>query len=337
MNSSAAFALSVLDLASTREGGSVAESLQNTLDLARHVEKWGYKRFWLAEHHNMPGIASAATSVLIGYVAGGTSTLRVGSGGVMLPNHAPLVIAEQFGTLEALYPGRIDLGLGRAPGSDSLTARALGRDTSAGDKFPEQVQELMVFLGPTDPWQRLQAVPGGGSNVPIWLLGSSTFSASLAALLGLPFAFAGQFAPRSLDDALQIYRDNFRPSEHLSQPYAMAGIPVIAADSDEQAEYLATSGYQRVLRLRRGEPIYVPPPVQSMEKLWNPLERTMVAEHYGLAVVGGPATVERKLREFVQRTQVNEVMIHSEFYQHKDRLRSYEIVAELFLSKSRST
>jgi luciferase family oxidoreductase group 1 len=319
--------LSVLDLASVREGGSIAESFHNTLDLARHVEKWGYTRFWLAEHHNMSGIASAATSVMIGYVAGGTSTLRVGSGGIMLPDHAPLVIAEHFGTLEALYPGRIDLGLGRAPGSDQLTARALGRPADAGDRFPQLVQELLVFLGPVSPGQRIQATPGAGSNVPVWLLGSSTFSAKLAAAMGLPFAFAGQFAPRLLHEALHLYRDQFRPSPTLRKSYAMVGLPVIAADTDEKARFLATSAYQRILRLIRGEPIFTPPPVSTMDGRWSDAERAHVESHFGAAIVGGPETVRRRLEEFIAETGVDELILNSDFYHHHDRLRSYEIVA----------
>jgi luciferase family oxidoreductase group 1 len=322
--------LSVLDLASVREGGSVAESFANSLDLARKVESWGYTRFWLAEHHNMPGIASAATSVVIGHIAGGTTTLRVGSGGVMLPNHAPLVIAEQFGTLEALYPGRIDLGLGRAPGSDQLTAKALGRGAEAADRFPQQVQELLALLGPIVPGQAVQAVPGGGSNVPVWLLGSSTFSAQLAAHLGLPFAFAGQFAPRLMHEALHLYRENFRPSDHLQQSYAMVGLPVIAAETDEEAAHLATSAYQRVLRLIRGQPIFTPPPVDRMDGLWSRAEEAHVlGNHFGAAMVGGPETMRRKLREFLAETGADELIFHSDFYHHRDRLRSYEIVAGL--------
>jgi luciferase family oxidoreductase group 1 len=321
--------LSVLDLASVRESGSIAESFANTLDLARRVERWGYTRFWLAEHHNMAGIASAATSVMIGYVAGGTSTLRVGSGGIMLPNHAPLIIAEHFGTLEALYPGRIDLGLGRAPGSDQLTARALGRDASAGDKFPQLVQELLVLLGPTSPGQRIRAVPGADSNVPVWLLGSSTFSAQLAAALGLRFAFAGQFAPRLMHEALQLYREMFRPSPYLQKSYAMVGLPLIAADTDERARHLATSAYQRILRLYRGEPIFTPPPVPTMDGLWNNAERAHVENHFGAAIIGGPETVRRELERFIDETGADELIINSDFYHHRDRLRSYEIVAGL--------
>ncbi len=325
-------ALSVLDLAAVREDGTVAESFRNTLALAQHAEQLGYRRFWLAEHHNMAGIASAATSVLIGYVAGGTKTIRVGSGGIMLPNHAPLVIAEQFGTLETLYPGRIDLGLGRAVGGDPFTAQVLRRDPGAGDKFPELVQELMRYLGPVSPQQRVQAVPGGGTNVPIWLLGSSTFSAHLAAMLGLPFAFAGQFAPQMMIEAIGLYRDYFKPSATLNQPHVMIGLPVLAADTDEQAKFLATSAQQRVLRLIRGQPIHTPPPVTSMARLWNLNEQRTVEAHLGAAMIGGPATVEHKLREFLELTQANELILHSDFYRLEDRLRSYEIVAGLFIN-----
>jgi luciferase family oxidoreductase group 1 len=323
--------LSVLDLAPVREGGSIAESFQNTLTLAQHAETWGYRRFWLAEHHNIVGIASAATSVLIGYVARGTKTIRVGSGGVMLPNHAPLVIAEQFGTLEALYPGRIDLGLGRAPGGDAPTAQALGRDSASGERFPEMVQELIHYLGPVSPSQRVQAVPGGGSNVPIWLLGSSTFSAQLAAHMGLPFAFAGQFAPEMMLEAIALYREYFKPSATLKQPCLMIGLPVLAADTDEQAAHLATSTQQRALRLIRGQPIYTPPPVASMEGIWNPAEKRLVERRLAAAVIGGPATVKRKLQEFLKLTGADELILNSDFHRLEDRLRSYEIVAGLFL------
>ncbi|HEV2694688.1 MAG TPA: LLM class flavin-dependent oxidoreductase [Verrucomicrobiae bacterium] len=322
---------SVLDLASIREGGTIGESFRNTLALAQHAEKWGYRRFWLAEHHNMTGIASAATSVLIGHVAGGTKTIRVGSGGIMLPNHAPLVIAEQFGTLEHLYPGRIDLGLGRAAGSDQFTAQAMGRPPGAGDRFPELVEQLRYFLGPVAPNQRIQAVPGGNTNVPVWLLGSSTFSARLAAVLGLPFAFAGQFAPQMMSDALAIYREYFKRSESLEKPYAMVGLPVLAAETDEQAQHLATSGRQRILRLVRGQPIFTPPPVASMATLWNLEEQRAVEAHLGAAIVGGPATVERKLKEFLLQTNADELILHTDCYRIEDRLRSYEIVSELFL------
>ena len=331
MTANSDIVLSVLDLASVRQGGSVAESFRNTLALARQAEQWGYRRFWLAEHHNMAGIASAATAVLIGHVAAHTQSIRVGSGGIMLPNHAPLVIAEQFGTLETLFPGRIDLGLGRAAGSDPFTAQLLGRLPGAGDRFPEMVQELMRFLGPVTPGQRVQAVPGGGTNVPVWLLGSSTFSASLAARLGLPFAFAGQFAPQMMRDASEIYREHFQPSATLNQPYLMIGLPMLAADTDEQAEYLATSARQRILRLIRGQPIFTPPPVENMDGLWNPEERRLVHAHLGAAIIGGPGTVKQKLEEFRQTTGADELIIHTDAYRPEDRLYSYEIVAGLFL------
>lgn len=333
MKSNPNMILSVLDLAAVREGGTVAESFGNTLKLAQRAEQWGYRRFWLAEHHNITGIASAATSVLIGYVAGATKTIRVGAGGIMLPNHAPLVIAEQFGTLETLYSGRIDLGLGRAPGTDQLTAQALGRDPRAGDRFPALVQELMHYLGPVSPAQRIQAVPGGGTNVPIWLLGSSTFSAQLAAELGLPFAFAGQFAPQMMLEAVHLYRENFKPSATLKKSYVMIGLPVLAAHTDEQAERLATSTRQRVLRLIRGQPIYTPPPVATMDGLWNPAEQQAVESRLTAAVVGGPKTVERKLKEFLQLTKADELMLHTDCYRPADRLHSYEIVAGLFLKQ----
>ena len=309
----------------------MAESFKNSVTLAQEMEKWGYHRFWLAEHHNIVGIASAATSVLIAHVAGNTSTIRVGSGGIMLPNHAPLVIAEQFGTLEALFPGRIDLGLGRAPGGDALTARALGRDAESGERFPEMVQELIYFLGPVTSNQRLQAVPGGGSEVPIYLLGSSTFSAQLAARLGLPFAFAGQFAPEMMLEAGELYRRLFQPSAKLQKPYLMIGLPVLAADTDEQAVYLATSAQQRALRLIRGQPIYTPPPVESMDGLWSAAEKRVVENRLAAAVIGGPDRVRRQLLEFKERTQADELILHSDFYRLEDRLRSYEIVADLFL------
>ena len=324
---------SVLDLASVREGGSVAESFRHSVELARRVERLGYTRFWLAEHHNMPGIASAATSVLIGHVAGATSTLRIGSGGIMLPNHAPLVIAEQFGTLDALYPGRIDLGLGRAPGSDQVTARAIGRPLDSGDRFPQLLEDLLLYLSPASPGQRIQAVPGAGAKVDVWLLGSSTFSAQLAARLGLPFAFAAQFAPRLLHEALDLYREGFRPSAFRREPYAMVGLPLMAAESDAQAEHLATSAQQRVLRLIRGQPIFTPPPVASMQGLWNEMEEAHVSSHFGAAIVGGPETVRQKLAAFLAETKADELMLASEFYRHEDRLRSYEIAASSALLK----
>jgi len=320
-------ALSVLDLSPLVEGGTVADSFRNSADLACHVEALGYRRFWLAEHHNIPGIASAATSVLIGHVAAATTTIRVGSGGIMLPNHPPLVIAEQFGTLEALFPGRIDLGLGRAPGTDQTTSRALRRDPAAADDFPDQVQELISLLGPVKAAQRVKAIPGANSNVPVWLLGSSTFSAQLAAFMGLPFAFAAHFAPRLLHQALKIYRENFQPSAAWPEPYAMVGLPVIAADTDEEARHLATSVQQMILQLIRHAPIPVPPPVPSMDFRWSAAEKAAVTEHLGAAIIGGPETVKAKLEEVVAATGADELMIHSGFYRHEDRRRSYEIVA----------
>lgn len=313
---------SILDLAPVRDGGTIAETYRNTVDLAQHAEKWGYTRFWLAEHHSMPGIASAATSVLIGHVAGATSAIRVGSGGVMLPNHASLVIAEQFGTLETLYPRRIDLGVGRAPGSDGATARALGYK-AVEDEFPRQLDNLLAYLGPASA-----AYPGSDTNVPVWLLGSSTYSARLAAQLGLPFAFASHFAPMLLFEALEIYRDEFRPSQYRQQPYAMAGVPLVAAETDDEARRLATSALQRHLRLIRGGPVFVPPPVDTMDGLWSPAEQFAVESRLTAAVIGGPETVRAKLHRFVERTGVDEVIFTSDLYDHRLRLRSFEIAAE---------
>ncbi len=321
--------ISVLDLSPIVEGGTVAQSFQNSADLARHVESLGYHRFWLAEHHNIPGIASAATSVLIAHVAAATRKIRVGSGGIMLPNHAPLVIAEQFGTLEALYPGRIDLGLGRAPGADPLTSRALRRDPAAADDFPDQVQELRALLGPVAPGQRLKAIPGAESHVPVWLLGSSTFSARLAAMLGLPFAFAAHFAPRLLHQALDVYRSSFQPSESLAAPYVMVGVPVIAADSDQRARFLSSSAQQQILNLVRNTPTPVPPPVTDMEARWNLAEKAAVHDFLGAAVIGGPETVVSGLKDFITHTGANELMLHTSVFDHRDRLRSYQIVADV--------
>jgi luciferase family oxidoreductase group 1 len=317
---------SILDLAPVRQGGTVAEAYRNTLDLARHAEQWGYTRFWLAEHHNMPGIASAATSVLIGHVAGGTSTIRVGSGGIMLPNHAPLVIAEHFGTLETLYPGRIDLGVGRAPGSDGIAARALRYNTSEED-FPRSVAELLAYLAPAGPGQRLVAYPGEGTNVPLWILGSTTYGAELAATLGLPFAFASHFAPALLHEALAVYRGAFTPSKHLDRPYCMAGVPLVAAETDEEAQRLATSAYQRHLNLIRGKRLFVPPPVDRME--WSEPERFAVESRMSVAMIGGPETVRRKLDQFLANTKVDELIFVSDLYDHALRLRSFEIAADL--------
>jgi len=319
---------SVLDLAPVKTGGTVADAFRHTLDVARHAERWGYKRFWVAEHHNMPGIASAATAVLIGHVAGGTSTIRVGSGGIMLPNHAALVVAEQFGTLETLYPGRIDLGVGRAPGSDMLTARALRRGMDSGEDFPGQVGELLAYLAPAGPGQRLKAVPGEGTNVPIWLLGSSSYGAQLAAQMGLPFAFASHFAPEMLFEALRIYRQEFKPSRFLKTSYAMAGVPLIAAETDAQAEHLATSPKLRFCSLIRGHGVFTPPPVDSMDGLWSADEQRLVESKMAIAFIGGSDTVKRKATEFVRATGVNEVIFTSDIYDHAARLRSFEIGAE---------
>lgn len=319
---------SVLDLSPIVQGGTAAEALHCTRDLAQHAERLGYLRYWLAEHHNMPGIASAATAVVIGHVAAGTSKIRVGSGGVMLPNHAPLVIAEQFGTLEALFPGRIDLGLGRAPGTDQHTARALrrGLDESV-DTFPQDVLELQRYFKPALPGQAVLAVPGTGLGVPLWLLGSSLYSAGVAAAYGLPFAFASHFAPALLGEALELYRNEFRPSETLQKPYAMAAIGVFAADTDAEAARLFTSQQQGFLRLRRGSPSPLPPPVDSMEGLWTPAERAMLEHALREAVVGGPATVQRGIESFLARTGVDELMVVSAIYDHAARVHSYELVA----------
>jgi luciferase family oxidoreductase group 1 len=321
--------ISTLDLVPVREDQGPAQSLRNALDLAQHVEKWGYNRFWVAEHHNMDGIASSATSVLLAYLAGGTSTIRVGSGGIMLPNHAPLVIAEQFGTLASLYPGRIDLGLGRAPGSDQMTARALRRERSgSADDFPDDVTELVNYLGPRQPHQRMIAVPGTNTNVPIWLLGSSLFSAQLAGERGLPYAFASHFAPRFMHEAIRVYRNHFQPSEVLDKPYVMLGVPLAAADTDEQAEYLVTSVYQRILSLMRGQSLMQKPPVDSMNGLWLPHERDAVMDFLGLAVVGGPEKIRAKLDVLLEQTDADELIFTCDMYEHADRLRSYEVLAQ---------
>jgi luciferase family oxidoreductase group 1 len=330
-------AFSILDLAPVRKGGSIADTFRNSLELARHAEAWGYTRFWLAEHHNMPGIASAATSVLIGFIAAGTKTIRVGSGGIMLPNHSSLVIAEQFGTLATLFPDRIDLGLGRAPGTDGMTARALRRHMNQpAIDFPEQVAELLAYLGPEPVaehrGQSVHAVPGSGTNVPVWLLGSSTYSAQLAAELGLPFAFAAHFAPQEMMAALSIYRRYFEPSPYARQPFAMVALAVIAAESDEEAQYLSTTSSQRFLKLIRGEPFLLEPPVRSMDGLWSAPEKELVASRFQAAIVGGPATVRRKLEEFLDRTQADEIMLQCEPYDHAARLRSFEIAAEIMKS-----
>jgi len=320
--------LSVLDLAHVRQGGTVAEAFHNSLVLAQHAEGLGYKRFWLAEHHNIHGVACSATSVLIGYVANVTCKIRVGSGGIMLPNHSPLVIAEQFGTLESLFPGRIDLGLGRAPGGDSAAMRALrGSFHSAGDDFPEQVEELRRYLGQRTVTQRVHAYPGEGTKVPIYLLGSSDFSARLAGTLGLPFAFAAHFQPQPLLPALQIYRSTFRPSEVLEKPYAMVGVPILVADSDERAQFLTTTPVQMFLNLIRGVPGPMPPPSKNIQ--WTADEREMVAAKFAAAIVGGPERVAARLNAFLEETQADELIVVSNTYDFEDRLRSYKLLANL--------
>jgi luciferase family oxidoreductase group 1 len=320
--------LSVLDLSPIVEGGDAAQSFRNTLDLARHAERWGYRRFWLAEHHGMPGVASAATAVIIGHVAQGTSTIRVGAGGIMLPNHAPLVIAEQFGTLESLYPGRIDLGLGRAPGSDQLTARALRRTLNSDpDEFPRDVVELMSWFAPVQPGQAVRAVPGAGLNVPIWILGSSLFGAQVAAALGLPYAFASHFAPAQMSEAIELYRARFQPSAQLQQPYAMLGFNVFAADTDEEARFLASSMQQAFLSLRRGRPVPLQPPVRDFESTLGEAERAMLEQVLSCSAIGSASTVRRAMAAFVERTGADELMITSQVFDHTARLRSFEIAA----------
>lgn len=323
---------SVLDLSPITQGATAADSFRNTLDLARHAERWGYKRYWLAEHHNMPGIASAATAVVIAHVAAGTSTIRVGSGGVMLPNHAPLVVAEQFGTLESLYPGRIDLGLGRAPGTDMMTARALRRDMSdSGDRFPQDVVELQMYFEEPEPNQRIRAVPGAGLKVPLWLLGSSLFSAQLAAMLGLPFAFASHFAPDMLMEALAIYRARFEPSATLDRPHAMVAVNLFAADTEAEARRIYSSAQQQFASLRRGTPGKLPPPVDDIEAWWSsPAEKMMVERALGtMAAVGTPDQVAAKLSEIIRATQADELILAGQIYDHAARLRSFQIGSEL--------
>ncbi len=322
-------ALSVLDLAPVPEGATPADALHNALDLAQHAERWGYRRYWLAEHHNMIGIASAATAVTVGYVAGGTHRIRVGAGGIMLPNHSPLVIAEQFGTLETLYPGRIDLGLGRAPGSDGYTQRALRRDPDAADTFPQDVMELQALLGPVQPGQRVQAVPGGGTNVPLWVLGSSLFGAQVAAHLGLPYAFASHFAPDALTQALAVYRARFKPSAQAARPHAMVGCNVIVADTDAAARRLFTSVQQSFTNLFRGTRGKLLPPIDDIERYWSPAERAQASNMLACSFVGSPDTVRRELAAFVAETGADELMVAAAIHDHAARLRSYELLAEI--------
>ena len=321
--------LSVLDLAPITAGSDAARSFRNSLDLARHTDRWGYRRFWLAEHHGMPGIASAATAVLIGHIAGGTSTIRVGAGGIMLPNHSPLVIAEQFGTLESLYPGRIDLGLGRAPGSDQATVRALRRNlTSDPEQFPHDVLELMGYFKGDVANSRIRAVPGAGLDVPIWILGSSLFGAQVAAALGLPYAFASHFAPAQMMQAIEVYRARFKPSAQLDRSYVVLGFNVFAADTDEEAQVLATSMKQAFVNLRAGHPTTLQPPIAGYENHLAPHEKLMLDEGLSCSAIGSPATVRRALEDFIARTAPDEVIIASMIYDHAARVRSYEIAAE---------
>jgi luciferase family oxidoreductase group 1 len=321
---------SILDLSPIPRGATASEALRNTLALAQRADKLGYKRYWLAEHHNMPGIASAATAIVIGHVAGGTNTIRVGSGGIMLPNHSPLVVAEQFGTLASLYPGRIDLGLGRAPGTDMLTAQALRRTMAdSAEQFPQDVLELQNYFAAAQPGQHVRAVPGAGLEVPIWLLGSSLFSAQLAAMLGLPFAFASHFAPDLMKQALEIYRSRFQPSKQLDRPYAMLGANVLAADSDAEARRQFTSQQQSFINLRRGSPGQVPPPIDDIDSYWSPAEKAMVERSLAVSFVGSPETVQRGLAAFIESTQPDELMITAHVHDQPARLRSIELVSNV--------
>ena len=335
MSSITKIPFSVLDLSPVFEGETAGDALRHSLSLAQHAENLGYQRFWLAEHHNMPGIASAATSVVIGYVAGGTTKIRVGSGGIMLSNHAPVVIAEQFGTLESLFPGRIDLGLGRAPGTDRPMTLALRRNLSNdGEEFPEQLEELRFFFKDVVENQKVQAVPGAGLNVPIWLLSSSGFSAHLAGVLGLPFAFAAHFSPEYTLPALKLYRQTFQSSDDLQKPYAMVALNIVAAETDEEAEFLATSQTQSFLNLIRQKPGKIPPPVSDMNAIWSAQEKALVQSRTGGSIVGSKETVKRKLEAFLEETKADEIMVNAMIFDQAKRLRSYEIVAEIFSEKS---
>ena len=318
---------SLLELASVREGDSVGQTLANSVAYAQHGERLGFHRFWLAEHHNMEGISSSATSVLVGHIAGATRTLRVGSGGIMLPNHPPLVVAEQFGTLESLYPGRIDLGLGRAPGTDPITSRALRREHLGAEQFPEDVARLQNLLGPLKPGQQVKAIPGAGTNVPIWLLGSSLFSAQLAAQRGLPYAFAGHFAPRLHREALRLYREQFQPSDTLKKPYAMLAVPAIPADTDEEARFLATTSYQRILALFRGQPLWMRPPVESMEGLWSAGEKAGIQDFLSLQLLGSADSIRQQLNRLLSSVDVDELMFTVDLYDPEKRRRALDILA----------
>lgn len=320
---------SVLDLAPVVQGATPGDALRNTLDLAQHCERWGYTRYWVAEHHNMVGIASAATAVVIGQIAAHTKTIRVGSGGIMLPNHSPIVIAEQFGTLESLYPGRIDCGLGRAPGTDQRTLRALRRDPMSAEYFPQDVLELQALLGPLQPNQVVQAVPGTNTNVPLWILGSSLFGAQLAGMLGLPYGFASHFAPDDLMPALKMYREKFEPSQQLQKPYAMVGVNTIVAETDAEAKRLFTSAQQRSTNMFRGTRGLLQPPIDDIDAFWSPLEKPNVQRMLACSFVGAPATVRRELDKFIAQTGADELMCNAAIFDHQARLRSYELLAQL--------
>ncbi|MFC3680491.1 LLM class flavin-dependent oxidoreductase [Bacterioplanoides pacificum] len=320
---------SLLDLASVPSGSNISATLQRMLRYAQHADQLGVNRFWLAEHHNMDGIASSATAVLIGQVAAHTERIRVGSGGIMLPNHAPLIVAEQFGTLDCLFPGRIDLGLGRAPGTDPITSRALRRDDMRAERFPEEVAELQALLGPANAEKRVRAYPGADSQVDIWLLGSSLFSAQLAAQRGLPYAFAGHFAPKLAREALALYQQNFQPSPGMKEPYAILCLPLILADSDDEAQYLSTSSQQRVLSLLKGQPLYLPPPVESMTAICSPMEQLQIDAFLGLAVTGGPATVQSKLARLIDSLPVQELMFTNDIYDEQQRLHALSLLQQL--------
>jgi luciferase family oxidoreductase group 1 len=322
--------LSVLDLSPIVQGSDAAQSLRNSLDLARHAERFGYRRYWLAEHHNSSGIASAATAVVIGHVAAGTSTIRVGAGGIMLPNHAPLMVAEQFGTLASLFPGRIDLGVGRAPGTDQITARALRRNLTADvDAFPQDVVELMSYFRPVQPGQAVRAIPGAGLEVPVWILGSSLYGAQLAAALGLPYAFASHFAPADMDAAVALYRARFQPSDQLAQPYVMLGLNVCAADTDAEAKRLFSSHQQSVINRRTGRRGPLPPPIDDLESRLDPTLRMILQQSLSCAIVGAPETIKQGLAAFIARTGADEIMVAAQIFDHAARVRSYEIAAEV--------
>ncbi|WP_417697455.1 LLM class flavin-dependent oxidoreductase [Psychromonas sp.] len=317
---------SLLELVPMQQNASVTQTLSNSTQYAQKADQLGFNRFWLAEHHNMPGIACAATSILIGHIAGQTERIRVGSGGIMLPNHSTLVVAEQFGTLDSLYPGRIDLGLGRAPGSDNITSQALNSDPQRAQRFPEEVSELQRLLGPYNGNSAVRAIPGEDTNVPIWLLGSSLFSAQLAAQKGLPYVFAGHFAPRFLKEAASLYRREFKPSATLDKPYFMLALPVVAAETDQQAEYLSTTSKQRVLALMRGQPLWLKPPVDSMSGLWTPQEKAQVENFLSLSVIGGPTSIKHKLDIIAKQLAVDEFIFTNDLYDNQDRQRALEIL-----------